>query len=173
MPGIIESYVHTGNNIGVLVEVGCQSDIAARTSELKSLAKNIAMQIAACPEIKYITTADIPTKVTELIKSTEMSRKDLSDKPTNIRDKIVRERIESRFKEMCLLERDYIRQQDITVQDLVKLHNVQLSENIQVRRFVRFQADESEDSPPNSDFRVPNKPFPNSPDPLTSEAELE
>ncbi len=174
MPGIIESYIHTGNSIGVLVEVGCQSNIGARTSELKSLAKNIAMQIAACPEIKYIRIADIPTEITKSIETTEMSRKDLSKKPANIRNKVVRERIESRLKEICLLERDYIREQEITVQDLIKLHDAQLSEDIQVRRFVRFQVDESENPlPPDSDWGVPNKPLPNSPDPLISEAEFE
>lgn len=80
MPGIVESYVHTGNCLGVLVEVGCQSDGAAQTAELKALAKDIAMQVAAYPKVKYVKLADIPVEVTQQIKSIEMNREDLSNK---------------------------------------------------------------------------------------------
>jgi len=142
MPGIIESYVHTGNCLGVLVEVGCQTDAAAQTAELKALAKNIALQVAACPKVKYVKLVDVPAEVTQQIKSIEMNREDLSNKPAYIKKKIVQERGENRLNEMCLLEQSYIRDQTITVQDLIKLCSTQLSENIQVRRFVRFRVDD-------------------------------
>ncbi|NJK50741.1 elongation factor Ts [Candidatus Gracilibacteria bacterium] len=174
MPGIIESYIHTGNTIGVLVEISCQSDWGARTSELKALAKDIAMQVAACPTVKYVKRTDISTDLVRQEKAIEMSREDLSDQPANVKEKIVRQRVEKRLKEMSLYEQPYIRDLNITVEDLVKLHIAKLSENIQVCRFVRFMVGESANpSPPTSGSGVPRKPLPNPPEPLASEEKLE
>ncbi|NES70736.1 MAG: translation elongation factor Ts, partial [Okeania sp. SIO2D1] len=117
--GLVESYIHTGSRIGVLVEVNCQTDFVARNEAFKDLVKNIAMQIAACPQVEYISVDDIPTEFVESEKSIEMGREDLSKKPENIREKIVQGRIEKRLKELALMDQAYIKDQNVTVAELV------------------------------------------------------
>ncbi|NEQ76999.1 MAG: translation elongation factor Ts [Okeania sp. SIO2C9] len=136
--GLVESYIHTGSRIGVLVEVNCQTDFVARNEAFKELVKNIAMQIAACPQVEYISVDDIPTEFVESEKSIEMGREDLSKKPENIREKIVQGRIEKRLKELALMDQAYIKDQNVTVAELVKETSAQLGEKVQVRRFTRF-----------------------------------
>jgi len=136
--GLVDSYIHTGGRIGVLVEVNCQTDFVARNEAFQELVRNIAMQVAACPNVEYVSIDDIPADMVEKEKSVEMGRDDLSNKPENIREKIVMGRIEKRLKELALLDQPYIRDQSITVDELVKQKVGQLGENIQVRRFVRF-----------------------------------
>ena len=136
--GLVDSYIHTGGRIGVLVEVNCQTDFVARNEEFQALVRNIAMQIAACPNVEYVRTDDIPKEFAEKEKAIEMGRDDLASKPENIREKIVTGRIEKRLKEVSLMDQPYIKDQSITVQDLVTQNVATLGENIQVRRFVRF-----------------------------------
>lgn len=136
--GLVDSYIHTGGRIGVLVEVNCQTDFVARNEDFQALVRNIAMQIAACPNVEYVSVDDIPQDIVEKEKAVEMGRDDLANKPENIREKIVLGRIEKRLKELSLLDQPYIRDQSITVDELVKQSAGQLGENIQVRRFVRF-----------------------------------
>jgi elongation factor Ts len=136
--GLVDSYIHTGGRIGVLVEVNCQTDFVARNEAFKELVRNIAMQIAACPNVEYVRTSDIPASFSEKEKEIEMGRDDLASKPENIREKIVVGRIEKRLKEISLMDQPYIKDQSITVEDLIKQSVAQLGENIQVRRFVRF-----------------------------------
>lgn len=136
--GIVDSYIHTGGRIGVLVEVNCETDFVARRQEFQTLVRNIAMQIAACPQVEYVKVADIPEAIVQKEKEIEMGRDDLSGKPENIKEKIVQGRIEKRLKEMSLMDQPYIRDQNKTVEELVKESIAQLGENIQVRRFVRF-----------------------------------
>jgi elongation factor Ts len=136
--GLVESYIHTGGRIGVLVEVNCETDFVARREEFQSLVKNIAMQIAACPNVEYIKKDEIPQAVVDKEKQIEMGREDLAKKPDNIKEKIVEGRIEKRLGELCLLSQPYIRDQSITVEELVKQTIAQLGENIQIRRFIRF-----------------------------------
>jgi len=136
--GLVGSYIHTGSRIGVLVEVNCQTDFVARSQEFKELVQNIAMQIAACPNVEYVKVDDIPSSFVEKEKEIEMGRDDLSKKPLEIREKIVIGRIEKRLTELCLLNQPYIKDQTITVEELVKQTIAKLGENIQVRRFVRF-----------------------------------
>ncbi len=136
--GLVESYIHTGGRIGVLVEVNCETDFVARREEFQSLVRNIAMQIAACPNVEYVAVENIPVAVAQKEKEIEMGRDDLANKPDNIKEKIVQGRIEKRLKEMALLDQPYIRDQSITVAELIKQTIAQLGENIQVRRFVRF-----------------------------------
>jgi elongation factor Ts len=136
--GLVDSYIHTGGRIGVLVEVNCETDFVARREEFQSLVRNIAMQIAACPNVVYIKFEDIPTEQIEQERQIEMGREDLASKPENIRAKIVEGRLQKRFKELCLLDQPYIRDQNMTVDELVKQAIAQLGENIQVRRFERF-----------------------------------
>lgn len=136
--GIVESYIHTGARVGVLVEVNCETDFVARRDEFKSLARNIAMQIAANPNVEYVKVEDIPEAVSAKEKEIEMGKDDLANKPDNIKEKIVQGRIEKRLKEMTLMDQPYIKDQSITVDELVKSAIAQVGENIQIRRFVRF-----------------------------------
>ena len=136
--GLVESYIHTGGRIGVLVEVNCETDFVARREEFQELVKNIAMQIAACPNVEFVKVEDIPEETVNKEKEIEMGRDDLGGKPDNIKEKIVSGRIGKRLNEISLLPQPYIRDQSITVEELVKQSIAQLGENIQVRRFVRF-----------------------------------
>ncbi|MBE9046055.1 translation elongation factor Ts [Pleurocapsales cyanobacterium LEGE 10410] len=136
--GLVESYIHTGGRIGVLVEVNCETDFVARREEFQELVKNIAMQIAACPNVEFVKVDDIPEATVTKEKEIEMGRDDLDGKPDNIKEKIVSGRIGKRLNEISLLPQPYIRDQSITVEELVKQSIAQLGENIQVRRFVRF-----------------------------------
>jgi elongation factor Ts len=136
--GLVESYIHTGGRIGVLVEVNCETDFVARREEFQELVKNIAMQIAACPNVEFVRVDDIPEATVTKEKEIEMGRDDLDGKPDNIKEKIVSGRIDKRLNEIALLPQPYIRDQSITVEELVKQSVAKLGENIQVRRFVRF-----------------------------------
>ena len=136
--GLVESYIHTGGRIGVLVEVNCETDFVARREEFQELVKNIAMQIAACPNVEFVRIDDIPKATVAKEKEIEMGRDDLDGKPDNIKEKIVSGRIDKRLNEIALLPQPYIRDQTMTVEDLVKQSVAKLGENIQVRRFVRF-----------------------------------
>ena len=136
--GLVESYIHTGGRIGVLVEVNCETDFVARRGEFQKLVKNVAMQIAACPNVEYVRVDDIPEEIAAKEKEIEMGRDDLDGKPDNIKEKIVSGRIDKRLNEIALLPQPYIRDQSITVDELVKQSIAQLGENIQIRRFSRF-----------------------------------
>jgi elongation factor Ts len=136
--GLIGHYIHTGGRVGVLVEVNCETDFVARHEDFQSLVRNIAMQVTACPNVEYIKVSDIPPEIADRETALEMGRDDLAGKPDNIKEKIVAGRIDKRLKELTLLDQPYIRDQSITVEELVKQSVSQLGENIQVRRFVRF-----------------------------------
>ncbi|MEQ8755939.1 translation elongation factor Ts [Coleofasciculus sp. G1-WW12-02] len=136
--GIIGSYIHTGGRVGVLVEVNCETDFVARREEFQALVKDIAMQVAACPNVEYVSVDDIPAAVAQREKEIEMGRDDLAKKPDNIKEKIVQGRIEKRLKELSLIDQPYIRDQSKSVEELVKETISLLGENIQVRRFTRY-----------------------------------
>jgi len=136
--GLVGSYIHTGGRVGVLVEVNCETDFVARREEFQSLVRNIAMQIAACPNVEYVKVEDIPAEVVAREKAIEMGKDDLGNKPENIKEKIVQGRIDKRLKELSLMDQPFIRDQNISVEELVKQTISQIGENVQVRRFVRF-----------------------------------
>ena len=153
MPGIIESYVHTGNQTGVLVEINCQNRVTATTLEFKNLAKEIALQVVANPQVVYIKSDDIPSSVIKKIRQESQEPETLEQKITNI----------------CLYDQVYIRDNSITIEDLLKLHIAQLSEQITVGRFVRFVIDESNPNYDNYGGVIsPNSP---NPAPYTQETE--
>ncbi|MEI2578292.1 translation elongation factor Ts [Scytonema sp. PRP1] len=135
--GVIDSYIHTGGRVGVLVELNSQNAVAGR-QEFQTLARNLAMQVAACPNVEYVNVEDIPPEVAQKEKDIEMGRDDLANKPQNIKEKIVQGRIEKRLKELTLLDQPYIRDQSITVEELIKQTGSQLGESISVGRFVRY-----------------------------------
>ncbi len=136
--GLVDSYIHTGGRVGVLVEVNCETDFVARGEKFQALVRNIAMQIAACPNVEYVKTDDIPQEMVAKETEIEMGRDDLAKKPDNIKEKIVEGRIQKRLKEISLLDQSYIRDQNITIEELIKQSIAELGENIQVRRFTRF-----------------------------------
>ena len=136
--GLVGSYIHTGGRVGVLVEINCQTDFVARNEAFLALVKDVAMQIAASPNVEYVRVEDIPPAVVSKEKEIEMGKDDLGSKPVNIREKIVEGRIDKRLKELSLMDQPYIKDQSITVADLIKQSVAGLGENIQIRRFVRF-----------------------------------
>ncbi|MEY2983599.1 MAG: elongation factor [Cyanobacteriota bacterium] len=140
--GLVHSYIHFGGRIGVLVEVNCETDFVARGDRFKDLVNDVAMQIAACPNVEYVSISDIPDSITAKEKEIEMGRDDLGKKPENIKEKIVQGRIEKRLKEMSLLNQPYIKDQNLTIEELVKQAIAELGENIQIRRFIRFNLGE-------------------------------
>ena len=140
--GAIGSYIHTGARVGVLVEVNCETDFVARGEIFQELVRNVAMQVAACPNVDYVKVEDIPAEVAEREKQIEMGRDDLAGKKEEMKEKIVAGRIGKRLKEMSLLDQAYIKDSALTVDELVKQVSGKIGENIQVRRFVRFNLGE-------------------------------
>lgn len=136
--GLIESYIHAGSRIGVLLELNCETDFVARHYEFQALAKNIAMQIVACPNVEYISKHDIPDYIVSSEERIELGKEDLADKPDNIRASIVKGRIEKKLKELSLLDQAFIRNPDISIANLIEQKIALLGENIKVRRFQKF-----------------------------------
>ncbi len=136
--GAIGSYIHTGARVGVLLELNCETDFVARGELFQGLLRDLAMQIAACPNVEYVSVDEIPKEIADKEKSIEMGRDDLAGKPDQIKAKIVEGRIGKRLKELALLEQPFIRDSSNTVEELVKEVAGQIGENIQVRRFTRY-----------------------------------
>ncbi|MUG94547.1 translation elongation factor Ts [Scytonema sp. UIC 10036] len=136
--GLVESYIHNGSRVGVLIEVNCETDFVARNEKFQTLVRDIAMQIAAYQNIEYVKVADIPLEVVTKEKEIEMGRDDIANKPEAVKEKIVQGRIEKRLKEMSLMDQPFLLDSSNTVEDVIKQHIALLGENIQVRRFVRF-----------------------------------
>ncbi|MCS5690538.1 translation elongation factor Ts [Cyanobium sp. FGCU-6] len=136
--GAIGSYIHTGARVGVLVEVNCETDFVARGEIFQELLRNVAMQIAACPGVEYVSTDQIPAAVAEREKQIEMGRDDLAGKKEEMKEKIVAGRIGKRLKELALMDQPFIKDSTVTVAELVKQVAGKVGENIQVRRFTRY-----------------------------------
>jgi len=136
--GIIYSYIHTGNKLGILLEINCETDFVARRPEFNELAKNIAMQIASNENIEVISLNDISESMKNEVWQFESNKEDLINKPEEIKNKIVSGRIEKTLKTKVLLEQPFIRDSNITVEDYIKQTISILGENIKVRRFVRY-----------------------------------
>jgi elongation factor Ts len=136
--GIVHSYIHMEGKLGVLVEVNCESDFVARNEEFKGLAKNIAMQIAAANP-RFVSSADIPEA--DLEQEKEIIRGQLQDtkKPPQIIEKIVEGKIKKFYEEVCLLHQPYIKDDKMTVHELIASFIAKFGENIKVRRFARFE----------------------------------
>lgn len=140
--GLVEAYIHMGGKLGVLVELNCETDFVARNPQFQELARNIAMQIAACPSVKFINLTDVPEHIIQEEKTIESGKEDLAKKPEEIKNKILEGRIQKRLKELVLLDQSFIRDNNITIDELVKQHISKLGENIQIRRFERFNLGE-------------------------------
>ena len=139
--GIIYSYIHTGAKLGVLVEVNCESDFVAKTDDFIEFAKNIAMHIAAANPAG-LTPEDVDKSVVE--KEREIFRAQMLEegKPENIIDKIVDGKVEKFYKEVCLLSQQYVKDPQKTIEEFLKETIGKIGENIQIKRFARFQIGE-------------------------------
>ena len=142
--GLIYAYIHTGSKLGVLIEINCETDFVARRSEFSDLAKNIGMQIASNPEIEVVSSSDISESTKDVIKKFESAKEDLQNKPEEIRNKIVEGRVGKSLKKQVLLEQEYIRDPNITVNEYIKQVVGIIGENIRVARFTRYTLGETE-----------------------------
>ena len=140
--GLIESYVHSGR-IGVIVEVNCETDFVARLDDFKTLAHEIAMQIAAMSP-KYVSEADIPAEEMERVKDELMASESLASKPEEMREKIVEGQLKKHFAEQVLMSQAYILDDSKTVEQHIKEAIAKLGENIVVRQFKRIELGVSE-----------------------------
>jgi len=142
--GLIYSYIHTGNKLGILLEINCETDFVARREEFSEVAKNIAMQIASNSDIMVVSTEDISESVKEELRKFESAKEDLKNKPEEIRNKIVEGRVEKGLKKQVLLEQEFIRDPNITVNQYIKQVIGVLGENIKVTRFTRYVLGEND-----------------------------
>jgi elongation factor Ts len=136
--GVIECYIHAGGKLGVMVEVGCETDFVAKTDSFIEFAKNIAMHIAAVNPVS-IRREDVPPELLAREKDIYTNQALDSGKPANIAEKIVAGKIDKFYAESCLLEQKYVKNPDLTVQDLLNEIVASLGENIAIKRFARFQ----------------------------------
>jgi len=136
--GVISSYIHAGDKLGVLVEVNCETDFVGKTEEFKAFAKDIAMHVAAMKPLG-IDREDINEEI--LKREEEIYRQQAQDtgKPENILDKIIKGKMEKFYKEVCLMEQVFVKNSDITIKDLVHEMVSKTGENISIRRFTRYQ----------------------------------
>lgn len=139
--GKVESYIHMGGRIGVLVEVNCETDFVAKTDEYSEFCRDMAMQIAASrPE--YVSRDQVPEIVIEKEKSILRTQAINEGKPEKIVDRMVDGRVEKFYREVCLLEQPFIKDPDKSVQQLLSELIARLGENISIRRFARFELGE-------------------------------
>jgi elongation factor Ts len=136
--GSVSSYIHAGGKIGVLVEVNCESDFVARTYDFKDLLRDIAMHIAAA-DPKYVRREDVTPEDFEREKEIYRAQAAATGKPAQVVEKIVEGKMSKFYEEVCLLDQPFIKEQTISIQDLIKQKIGKLGENITVRRFARFK----------------------------------
>ncbi|AWT59873.1 MAG: Elongation factor Ts [Candidatus Moanabacter tarae] len=137
--GLIEQYIHMGGKVGVLVEVNCETDFVAKTEDFGELVKDICLHIAAAnPE--FITPEEVPEKYLE--KEREIAASQVQNKPPHIVQKIVEGKIEKIYESICLMEQPFVKDPDKTIKDLLTERIAKLGENINIRRFTRYQLGE-------------------------------
>ncbi|MFQ5738493.1 MAG: translation elongation factor Ts [Acidobacteriota bacterium] len=139
--GSVGQYIHAGGKLGVLVEVNCETDFVARTSEFQTLVRDLAMQIAASNPL-YVRREDLSPEELEREREIYRSQVRSSGKPERIIDRIVEGKLKKYYSENCLYEQAYIKDSNMTVEDFIKSHIALLKENITVRRFARFKVGE-------------------------------
>ncbi len=135
--GLIEAYIHAGGKVGAMIELTCETDFVARNEEFKNLAHDLAMQVAATNPL-YLTPEDIPEEVLE--KEKEIIKDQLPDdkKKPEIIDKIIQGKLDKYFSEVCLLKQPFIKDDKLTIEDLIANKIAKIGENIKIKRFVRF-----------------------------------
>lgn len=144
LEGVLEAYVHPGSPVGVLLELNCETDFVARTDDFKSLAHDLALHIAfAAP--RYGTRDEVPDEVIERERATYRAEALEEGKPEQIIDRIVDGRLEKFYRQACIMEQPFVKDEDRTVLDLINDAIARLGENVVLRRFVRYRVGESLD----------------------------
>ena len=139
--GVIETYVHAGGRIGVILELNCETDFVAKTDEFKELAKDIAMHIAAAkPE--YLSSEEVPADIIENERNILRAQALNEGKPEKIVDKMVEGRVAKFYKDVCLVEQPFVKDSDKTISQLITEKVAKIGENISIRRFVRYELGE-------------------------------
>ncbi|HXV59527.1 MAG TPA: translation elongation factor Ts [Vicinamibacteria bacterium] len=142
--GLVGSYIHPGGRVGVLIEVNCETDFVANTVEFRELVKDLAMQVAGAPTpARWVRREDVPAEIVDKERDILGTQARSSGKPQNVVDKIVEGKLQKFYQENVLLEQAFIKNSDQTVGDFLTSKIAVLKENIQVRRFVRFERGES------------------------------
>jgi elongation factor Ts len=136
--GLIGSYIHAGGQLGVMVEVNCESDFVARTDDFKELVHDVAMHIAAA-DPKYLRREDVPADVLEKEREIARDRARNEGKPDKVLERIVEGRIAKYYEEVCLLDQPFVKEATVTIEQLVKAKIAKLGENMSIARFVRFK----------------------------------
>ena len=136
--GVIEAYIHGGGKIGVMVEVACETDFVAKTDDFKAFARNIAMHVAAVSPLA-VSRDEIPAEVVQREKDIYINQALESGKPQQIAEKMVAGKMEKFLAEVCLLEQKYVKNPDLSVQDLLNELVAKMGENISIKKFARFQ----------------------------------
>ena len=136
--GVIGAYIHSGNRIGVLIEVNCETDFVAKNDEFQALVKDLSLQVAASSPT-YVKREDVPASVIEKEKSIYEAQAKEMGKPQAAWPKIVEGKLEKFFQESCLIEQAYIRDPNVSVKEVLAQKIAKIGENITVRRFTRYQ----------------------------------
>jgi elongation factor Ts len=136
--GLIGTYIHHGGQLGVMVEVNCESDFVARTHDFKELVHDIAMHVAAA-DPKWVRKEDVPPAELEKEKDIQRARAIAEGKPEKVADKIVEGRMGKFYEEVCLYQQPFVKENTLTVEEVIKTKIAKLGENISVARFVRFK----------------------------------
>jgi elongation factor Ts len=139
--GVIQSYIHTDGKLGVLVEVNCETDFVAKNDDFNGFAKNLAMHIAATNPVA-IRPEDVPEEIISKEKEIYLAQVLEMGKPEKVADKIVDGKLQKYFKENCLLNQPYVRDPDMTIEDLLNDMIAKIGENISIKRFARFRIGE-------------------------------
>jgi elongation factor Ts len=139
--GLIHSYIHPGDKLGVLVEINCETDFVARTDDFRTFAKDVAMQIAAA-DPRVVERGDLSPEMVEAEKEVFRNLALKEGKPEKVIDKIIEGRLDKFFSEVCLMEQPFVKDNDRTIGDLVTDIIGKLGENVKIRRFVRFRLGE-------------------------------
>lgn len=139
--GIVDSYIHLGGRIGVLVEVNCETDFVAKNEDFKSFVRDIAMHIAAANPL-YVSKEEVPKERIEKERSILKAQALNEGKPQHIVEKMVEGRMKKYYQEICLLEQPFVKDPDKTVNDIVKEQIARIGENIKIRRFARYEMGE-------------------------------
>lgn len=147
--GLVGSYIHAGGKIGVMVEVCCETDFVAKNEEFVKLVRDLAMQVAAT-DPDYISPADVPREVVEKERTILKEEALEAGRPEKVIDKIVEGRINKYFQERCLTEQPFIKDNDLTIVELLTNHISKFGENIVIKRFIRYRVGADDDSQPQS-----------------------
>lgn len=139
--GLVDSYIHDGGRIGVLLEVNCETDFVARNEEFKKLVHELALHIAASGPL-YVSRDQIPAEVIEKEKEIYEIRASSEGKTGAVMEKIVTGRLEKFYEEVCLLDQPFVKDQDIKVKELIERRVAEIGENIRVKRFARYMVGE-------------------------------